>query len=302
LRQAYATLSESERVRFSRAFSPESLEELFFLSQESDLSLFFQGLHSIGLRLNQHRRPELAMLIFSGIAQTLEQDFPGRPADYAALASRARRELDAILGRGAIGARIEHLSRGLAQEASNPVMLASMGMAGLAFSTVRLGMLSRLMSSSGGGIFTRGLGARALASTVGFAAEVPAFVFSGRGLNEALGLHQDWSLNAMGRDLAMAGITLSALKLSGARGTLGADGRNTAFGNYQVAVHGPAMGRIMVGHRMEGFGLRMYRQATFVDSLAAFHVPGRLHHAMRPAPRGRRELETRSGFWHGRRD
>ncbi|KAB2838539.1 hypothetical protein F9K50_09100, partial [bacterium] len=202
LRQAYSALSASEHDRFSRLVSPELLEEIFSLSQELDPSLFYQGLHALGLRLSRGSRPELAMLFFSGIAQTLEQDFPGRPADHAALSSRARRELDALMGRGAIAPRVEHLLRGVAREASHPVMLASMGVAGFAFSTVRMGMLSRLLASSSGGAFTRGFGARALASTVGFAAEVPAFVFSGRGLNEALGLRQDWSLGAVGRDLA----------------------------------------------------------------------------------------------------
>ncbi len=306
LRGAYEALSESERARFARQLSPELLQEIFSLSQESDPSLFYQGLHALGLRLSRSHRPELAMLFFSGIAQTLEQDSPGRPADHAALASRARRELDALMGRGAIAPRVEHLLRGVAQEASSPVMLASMGVAGFAFSTVRMGMLSRLLASSGGGYFTRGFGARALASTVGFAAEVPAFVFSGRGLNEALGHRQDWSFSAMGRDLATAGITLSALKLSGwgARGLMGRMEGSSAFTNFSRAAlpQVATLGGLMLGHRVEeGLGLRPHVDGatTFVDSLSTllvFHVSGRLlHHAMGPNYAAlQREMELRS--------
>ncbi|KAB2842939.1 hypothetical protein F9K50_00945, partial [bacterium] len=41
LRRAYESLSESERARFARLFSPELLQEIFSLSQESDASLFY---------------------------------------------------------------------------------------------------------------------------------------------------------------------------------------------------------------------------------------------------------------------
>jgi len=40
LRAAYEALPESERARFARTFSPELLQEIFSLSQESDASLF----------------------------------------------------------------------------------------------------------------------------------------------------------------------------------------------------------------------------------------------------------------------
>ncbi|MCE9625721.1 MAG: serine/threonine protein kinase, partial [Deltaproteobacteria bacterium] len=306
LRRAYDRAGESQRGALSRLLPSETLQELLALSTETDAGMFFEGLTSLGIRLNQNHRSDLAMAILASVQQTLGQDFPGRPANHAALGARAGRELDAILGRGAIGARVEHLGRGLAQEASNPVMLASMGVAGFAFSTVRMGMLSRLLASSSEGFFFRGFGARALASTVGFVAEVPAFVFSGRGLNEALGVHQDWSLNAVGHELATAGITLSTLKLSGAgaRSVLGRMEGNSAFERMSRAAlpQFAMLGGVMAGHRLEEtVGLRRHVDGatTFVDSLSTllqFHVSGRLlNHAMgADYARFQQELEYRS--------
>ncbi|MFO1463789.1 MAG: bifunctional serine/threonine-protein kinase/formylglycine-generating enzyme family protein [bacterium] len=133
-----------------------------------------------------------------------------------------------------------------------------------------------------------------MAATLGFgAAEVLAFVFSGRGLNEALGVHQDWSLGAVGRDLASAGITLSFLKLSGAgaRGLLSGNEGRTAFQRFSRAAlpQFAMLGGIMAGHRAEeALHLRPHVDGatTLTDALGTllqFYVSGRLmHQAMGP--------------------
>jgi len=110
----------------------------------------------------------------------------------------------------------------------------------------------------------------------------------------------------MGRDLATAGITLSALKLSGwgARSLMGRVEGNSAFASFSRAAlpQVATLGGLMLGHRMEeGLGLRPHVDGatTFVDSLSTllvFHVSGRLlHHAMGPNYAAlQREMEWRS--------
>ncbi len=286
-------------------------QEFDSISQEPNPEMFFQSLIGLGRRLSAQGHSDLASVVFSTITESLAHDFPARPAQHAMLSRTAQREMDAILGRGDAGMRVEFLARGLAREASNPVALASMGFAGLVFNTVRMGALSRILASASTGLCSRGVGARALAATVGFAAEVPAFVFSGRGLNAALGVQQDWSAQAIGHELAGAALVLSALKLSGA----GSQGILRRMQNPHV-VHPSALqsfahralpqfamlGGIMAGHKAEEFfGLRPHfdNATTLVDSLSTlivFNAAGRmLEGAMGPRyARFQRELHLRS--------
>ncbi|MFO1463788.1 MAG: hypothetical protein U1F66_08410 [bacterium] len=146
LRAAFGHLSEARQAALRRQLGSEVLEELFSLSRERDAGLFFEGLTNLGTRLVQQNRPELALALFSAVSQSLTHEFSGRPANHAALAARAQRESDAIQG-AARSAPGEYLGRNLALEASNPGDVGEHGGGGLAFSTVRLGVLSRLLAA-----------------------------------------------------------------------------------------------------------------------------------------------------------
>lgn len=255
-------------------------EELRALAQESDSALFFEGLMGFAGRQEQAGRPEFAAEIYSVLLAD-----SGHPNPQQTL---ARERLNAILGRGAFGARAEHLLRHFAQQASDPAALFAMGGAGLVFRMTRLATLSRLALSPEGGFLTRGFGARAVASLAGFAAEAPAFTLAGRVANEALGREQNWGGAAFGREVASGYLVLGALRLAGWGS--GATYRNLS-GNLPAArcqtlenlfQNGGMLGGIMIGHSLEErFGLREgHSGATLLtDSLVTllqFHVAGRL--------------------------
>lgn len=250
--------------------------ELRALARETNPEMFFEGLIALGRNLSREGRVDYAGALFSSLIGA---------SNDAALTARAQRELDAIEGRGGLAVRAEFLTRNLAREATHPVGLAGMAVAGLAFSSVRVGMLGRLLASPTGGFFTRGIGARLLASSVAFGAEVPAFVFTGRVLNEATGVRQDWTAGALGRDLLANALTLGALKLAGCGATsayerwAGAASRPMLQGFLQ---QGGMLTGILAGHHAEAWlGLRPHADGatTLVESLAMlvqFNVAGRL--------------------------
>lgn len=284
---------------------PQFLRELQSLSGERDPEVFFSGLLSLGQRMVQAGQVEGAVPLFQMAATQLSGPaFEALPS-RAALHRRAESELQAIVGGGGGGARGEFLLRSLAREACQPIGLGSMAVGGLAFSAVRAGALSRLISAPVSGFLTRGFGARALASGLAFGAEVPAFVFTGRFLKEASGVRQDWSLGAIGRELAANALVLGALKISGAAAA--SAGERWAFAARHSGVQGlfqqaGMLTGIVAGHRAEEFfGLRSPQGGgdLLVDSLATlvqFNVAGRLlHHAMGPQwSRFQRDLELRS--------
>src|SRR5262249_53299164 len=161
------------------------------------------------------------------------------------------------------------------------------------------------------GYFVRGFGARALASTVAFAgAELPTFVFTERGLREALGQRQDWSARGIGRDLASAGLTLGALKAAGF-GTTSLLQRIEGEGltrSWLQTVSRPVLPQlgmflgILGGHRLEealGLRERVDGATSVTDALSTllqFHVAGRLlEGGMGPEyARWQQELHARS--------
>lgn len=309
LRGAYQGMSASDRARLESRISPAALQEIFSISRESDPALFAEALYQWAQRQESEDRLESAGLIYSAFAQRAEGGaFLVSGAD-ASLRARAASRLDAILGRGAVGPRAEFLLRRFAREASNPVMIAGMATGSLVFSTARTALLSRFLASP-----TRSLiGARALASTGAFLAEVPAFWLTTKGLNEALAPgSQRWDLATNARELAGLGLTLGALKLSGAAsGLLSrrlASGPNPLYWSaserlgHGLLQQGGMLTGIMAGHRLEeAVGLRPHVDGatTLLDSLSMllqFHVGGRLSQAaMGPGFHAyTRELELRS--------
>jgi len=260
-------------------------EELLALGRESDAGLFLEGLLNLGQRALNSGQTEFAADVFSAVAASRAE---------GTLAARAQRELDAIVGRGAIGGRLEFLGRNFVSEAADPVTLAAMTTGSLVFSLSRGAILSRLLSSPARNLLTTGIGARALASAGAFLFEVPAFWATGKGLREVLAPgSQRWDLATNLHELAGAGLTLGALKLTGyasqslfrrmhglapfeVPASLGLRFSQSVF--HQAGM----LGGILIGNRLETLaGLRrpVDGATTLVDSLVTllqFHVGGRL--------------------------
>ncbi len=285
LRAAVSALPETQRQALETRFGATGLAELYELAGERDAALFRESLLSFGARQEQAGRTELAAGVYAALT-----------GGEGPIGQRAQARLDAVMGRGAFGGRAEFLLRRLAQESCEPTALLAMGAASAAFRLTRLAVLSRLAATPSANFLTRGFGARALASLTGFAVEATVFPMTGRVANEALGRSQDWSLRAVGRDLASSFIVLGGMKatgwLSGAafnrlHGINPLTGQATRLAGFsgfsqQLMPQVGMLGGILLGHRVEeSVGLREHVDGatTLVDSLALllqFHVAGRL--------------------------
>lgn len=265
---------------WGRSLDASARAEWVSLQRESDPEIFYEDALAFAARQQAAGRIEVAAGLYGDILQNA--------ASFAHLQNRARRSLDAILGRGEVGVRAELLLRRFAHEASDPSMLFAMAAAGAAFRLTRLATLSRLAASPCVNALTRGFGARVVSGLAGFALEAPTFTFASRFSAEALGREQDWRLSALGRDVASSYLVLGGLKLTGwgsvslSRGLLGQTstmGSRLLQGLFQ---QGGMLSGILLGHRMEeALGLRnsVAGATTFVDSLATllqFNVAGRL--------------------------
>lgn len=264
--------------------------ELDSLICESDAELRDEALLAFAARQEASAHPELAGEIFSEIAQHSE---------FEALRGRARSRLEILQGGGPVGARAFFLLRGLAQQSSDPVMIGSMLAAGTVFRMTRLATLSRLSSASTSNILTRGFGARAISGLAGFALEAPTFSLAGRLGHEALGRSQDWSSEALRRDLASSYLVLGAMKATGwassasYRRLLGPSSQGLGAALFH---QGGMLSGILLGHGLEeGVGLLAPQSGanTLIESLAMllqFNVAGRL---------SQRAMGPRWAAWEG---
>ncbi|HEX5034847.1 MAG TPA: hypothetical protein VFW62_10225, partial [bacterium] len=276
-----------------RQHLPQSLEgsggrELASLARERDPELFGQGLLNLAGRQAQHGNLPLAAQLY----QALSQGGDALPTEVRRL---AHRRIEALQGHGEIGDVTEAMVGRFAQEATEPTSLLAMGVAGAAFKVTRLAALSRLVGNPSTNFLTRGFGARALASVTGFGVEATVFPLAGRLANEGLGRSQDWSRQALGRDLASSFFFLGAMKMSGWAAGAGFNrihginplsGQATRLGAFS-AISRPLvpqlgmLGGIMLGHEMEvAAGLREAESfnSSLVHSLGMlvqFNVAGR---------------------------
>lgn len=258
------------------------------------------------LSLLREEDPELLAAAWLGLAR--RQQAAGRldaaAAAYQLLAAgtgssahAARRELDAVLGRGAVGARAEFLLSQFAEQASDPGMLGGMMVASAVFQGVRFVGLSRLLARPEAHWLTRGPGARFAASALGFTAEVPAFLFASKGIHHAIGHRQDWSPSTLGREGLGLGVTLLFLKGFGAAGRGGVralDGFAPGAVPSRAWVRIPAaaipqtatLAGVYLGHRAEAaLGLRPHVDGAtaLTDSLVfllQLQVGGKLSQAV----------------------
>ncbi len=262
------------REALEEIWGHSGLQELESLAAEPNPQIYFASLVHLGVRL-RHDRPVLAQLIFQSVIDTAGDLSPGS-------AGRAQLELNAMMGTGSSGRRLEFLARNFARDVTDPAMLIGMTVGSTVFSLSRATLLSRLILSGGGQWFTRGLGARAVASVGAFGLEVPSFVLAARGVQTMRGIPQDWYGAALRDEMLGTYLTLGGLKLFGAAGQRLARWSGSATLPRAIAPQLSMFGGILAGHGLEStFGLRPPRsgETMMVDSLLTllnFNVAGRI--------------------------
>ncbi len=324
LQEAIQQLSPAQQARLSAQIPSAALHELISLAAEPESGLFAQSLFHWAQRQEHADRLNAATLVYGLFSERTGGE--GSAFLIAgvsdSLRRRASESLDAVLGRGAIGPRVEFLSRRLAVQATDPVMLVGMATGSAVFAGARATLLSRFVTSSG--FLRNGFAARALASTGAFGLEVPAFWGTTKGLNELL--HpgtQQWDTSTNLREIAGLGITLGALKLFGAasEGGIRLAHRPNALTGQATRLSGLAavsqrvlpqvsmLAGILAGHRLEtAFELRPHLDGAteLIDGLGMllqFNIGGRLtreafprlHHFDQELSVRSRALESSSG-------
>ncbi|MCE9625830.1 MAG: hypothetical protein K8R69_10340 [Deltaproteobacteria bacterium] len=295
-------LSAAENKALEKKLGPQGLLEILALSEESDPEIFYQTWWNFALRQQDAGNLEVAVSVYQRLAQ-----------GDSSLRETAQRQWDALAGRGSVGGRLEVLLGQFSEQATDPAMLGGMLVASTVFQGTRLLGLSRLLSAPEAGWLTRGAGARFLASSMGFAAEVPSFLLTSKGLHQAMGKSQDWSSRALLGEGFGLGLNLLFLKSFGALGrrgveTLGTGTLRTAPGlikriSADLFPQAASFAGIYLGHRAEiALGLRPHLDdaTTLTDSLTfllQFHVGGQLSGALQGPKFARtvREMEILSG-------
>lgn len=265
---------------FSDAWTPRFREEFAELSREPNREVLQESLLAFGRRLEAagHSRPALEIYAsFSRLGSVPETVRQRASAAYLALT-----------GQGPWQHRAEILGQNFTGQVTNPAFLGGLVVAGGVFQATRLAVMNRV--ASGAGFWSRGLAAEALSWGTGFAAEVPALTLGTRGIHALLGHSQDWSSQALQRELSGNAVTLFALKGAGALGQSAVNRLRTANGLSSGLVRTaerllPSAATLtgLLGARSleRQFGMRPASDPGngFLDSLATllqFHVAGRL--------------------------
>lgn len=248
-----------------------SAAEFRSLARERDPEMYAEGLFQLGQRLETADRLDAAVRIYTAIA--------AEPASLASVRRRAQSRLDAMTGVGSSALRSEFLLRRLSREAMDPAGLAGLTAASLLFRMTRVAALSRLVGAPSANFLTRGFGARAAASLLGFGVEATAFPLATRGAGLMLGREFEWGAGPIGREIAGSFLTLGAMKLMGwAAG-------GARFSSAPLRQAG-MLGGIVLGHRLEalaGLRPRVDGATAWVDGLAMLvqvNAAGRLAHGI----------------------
>ncbi|MCE9624841.1 MAG: class I SAM-dependent methyltransferase [Deltaproteobacteria bacterium] len=249
--------------KFSQSLEGKYQTEFANLLQEDDAELRSAGLLGFAGRLEEIR-PEAALEIYAHLASD---------ADLPSLRDSAKIRFDNLLGLGSFGVRFESLSRRFSRDACDPKTIVPMIFASTLAGVTKAFTYGRLASLESAAWYSRGFGAKALATTTGFAAEVPAFALSARA---AQWLGGEVSQAPLARDLASAVLTLGSLKMFGAFG-----GRIFPGGNPALSQAFSFAG-LYLSHEIEeelGWRPRTDGASRAMDSLASLFslgVGGRL--------------------------
>ena len=173
------------------------------LAQESDPQLFYADLFSLA-----QSREESDPLFAQTVYQSLITEEAPLPAVPQGLGAQASHRLEVLSGGGGLGEQMERLAPHVLEEALAPEILLGMTAGSMAFRGLRAGAYGRLMALPRATWWNRGLGARSLATLIGFAAEAPTFTLSTHALRETFG-------NSTGSSLALTDQILSGYIMLG---------------------------------------------------------------------------------------
>ncbi|MDX1385994.1 MAG: 6-phosphofructokinase [bacterium] len=147
-----------------------------------------------------------------------------------AIGQEARAQVEALQGRGAWGRRAEIFANNFLDQITDPNLLVSLGVASTVYKATYAGIFSRALGKGPVG-FGRLWGSRALAGTMGLAAEGPALVMTEHALREFTGASAHtlggenfgdqvlsaWITLGMLRSYGFVGRSLSGAPLAGQR-------------------------------------------------------------------------------------
>ncbi|HEX5035007.1 MAG TPA: hypothetical protein VFW62_11035, partial [bacterium] len=267
--------------QLAESFGPPSAKRnLLALGLERDPELLAQGLLSFAAR-HADDSPSATFEIYRRIA-----DMPELYGE--ASATIAHRRAETLAGRGTFGERSELFLYRFAQQALDPVTLASMAVAGGVFQGLRLSALSRLLATDANAL-TRGLGARGISFGLAFAAEAPSFTAVHRGINTLFGREADGI--PLGQELASGYLMLGGLRLSASAGAalwrqLGPANATASGFQRNLFQQGTQLAGITAALWAEerlGHGPGRSNEGLLADSLATlllFNASGRLLHGL----------------------
>lgn len=269
--------------------------ELESLTGEADPELFAYALLRITERQIQAGNQDSVSHLIPALQRLTEA-----PSLSAADRRHLQSRLAAFQGQGTVGQRVEYHLQNFIGQAIHPAVLAGFAFGAGAYQGARLLTMSRLSAASAT-YFTRGVGARFLAGTAGWAAEVPALTLGSRGIRHLMGERVEWNATSVGHELAGSAITLGLMRLTGygaRRAFEGVHGLPAAGSSLRwsgaVPFSGPLfqqsamLGSLMLAHGIESrLHLRPASDlgGNFADSLMTllqFHVGGRIFHELQP--------------------
>jgi len=249
LRRAFKNLSRAQQGELREKVGKKNLEALFYLSETPTEKNFWRAALDFGRNLKFENQLKPAERILGFLAQN-NLKVPAK------ICQQARLEWDAILGRGNWSYRLEFLASRFLKEATDYRMILPMIAGSVIYNLAKTATLGRLVHFPARW-WSRGLGGRALAATVGYSAEVPSFALMNRGLRQMSGQ----SVGNWTPDLLQAGITLGVLKLGSFLGT-------------QTFLKAHGINEIGMATRLKGFSKisrALYPQATMFTGLLVAH-------------------------------
>lgn len=233
--------------------SEAEADELRSLGEEGDADIFWTDLIRLGSKLEARDKLGAALPIFGLAAASAPEEFQ----------RKAQIRLDAIEGRGAIGGRVEFHLRRFARDAFSPEMILPM-MAGSAVYGLSKGLaLGRFAGATNPLWWMRGAAGRFSAASLGYVAEVPAFVIASR----AMRIHSPSGNDVgFGQELAGAALTLGLLKTTGALAQSGLQrywGPQASPGLRFAAEQASMFVGLASAHALEeGFGVRPHSEGA----------------------------------------
>lgn len=177
-------------------FGEAAVREMLSLSEENDPELFFEGLMTLGGRLEGNGNAIGAYVVYERILKAHISDLP------AAFLQRLQNRLNVLQGRGDWASTLESTTTQLLRSAVDPSCIAAMAASGFAGGLLRFGLMNR----ASGLLFRGGVEAAA------FGAESMAFTSTALATDRLLDRDHP---SSFGADLASGSLFLGALKVGG---------------------------------------------------------------------------------------